>query len=69
MENEDTTQKRRRRRNRRFLNRIGDPENGFPIIRQLIETFGPMLMQYLMKNLPIWLADLEDEEENPTPIV
>lgn len=59
----------RRRRNRRFLNRIGDPENGFPIIRSLIEQFGPILMQFLLKQLPIWLADIDaisEEDEAQT---
>lgn len=58
---------RRRQHNRRFINRIADPEHGFPILRQLIETFGPILIQYLITNLPIWLADLADlKEEDST---
>ena len=63
----DATQTRRRR-NRRIINRIADPENGFPIIRSLIQQFAPMLIEWLMKSLPVWLADVtsiteEDEAQ------
>jgi len=54
----------RRRRNRRLVNRIADPENGFPIIRQLIQKFAPILIEFLMKQLPIWLADVESLEDD-----
>lgn len=64
MPENDTERLTRRRRNRRLLARIGDPEHGFPILKQLIETFGPMLMQYLLKQLPIWLADLDHLDDN-----
>lgn len=53
----------RRRRNRRIINRIADPENGFPIIRSLIQKFAPILIEYLMKSLPVWLADVEDLDD------
>jgi len=61
-------QDNRRRRNRRLLNRIADPEHGFPIIRSLILKFAPVLIEYLMKSLPIWLADVESVIEDE-PIV
>lgn len=54
----------RRRRNRRLLNRIGDPEHGFPILRQLIQQFAPIAIEYLMKYLPMLLADLNELEDD-----
>jgi len=60
----DEEQTRRRRRNRRLIDRIGDPEHGFPILRQLIQKFAPILIEYLMRQLPVWLADVEDLEQD-----
>ena len=57
----------RRRRNRVILDRIADPERGFPIIRSLIQKFAPMLIEFLITKLPIWLADVEDlDNDQPT---
>jgi len=66
MPEQDTTTNRRRRRNRNILDRFADPEAGFPILRSLIQKFAPILIEYLMKQLPIWLADVEDLENDQT---
>jgi len=67
MEQEIQPTVRRRRRNRVILDRIADPEGGFPIIRTLIQKFAPILIEYLIKSLPLWLADVEDlDNDQPT---
>lgn len=63
----DEPTKRRRGRNRRLLNRLGDPDQGFPLLRQLIQTVGPLLIQYLITQLPLWLADLDDYNQQEPP--
>ena len=63
MTDQDQAIAARRRRNRRVINRIADPDNGFPILRTLIAKFAPILIQFLMTQLPIWLADVEDIDD------
>jgi len=66
MPDEPTTRRARRRARPRLLERFLDPDNDHPILRQLLQTFGPILMDFLTKQLPMILVSMQpqtDDEE------
>lgn len=60
------TQRPRRRRPRRdgprLLERLLDPEQDHPILRKLLQTFGPIAMAFLTHQLPTFLSGIDLDE-------
>lgn len=51
---------------KRLLDRATDPDREHPVIDILRERVFPMLMQYLTTQLPIWLATIAADDDEPT---
>ena len=51
-----------RRRPRRFLENLLDPDKERPILKLLLQTFGPILMDFLTTKLPLLLAAQQPED-------
>jgi len=63
MPEQPTTRRDRRRARPRLLEKFLDPERQHPILKQLWEKLGPMLMDFLTTKLPIMLAEQRPEKD------
>lgn len=51
---------------KRLLDRATDPDREHPVLDILRERVFPILMQYFLSQIPIWLATIADDDDEPT---